>query len=380
MHSERKKQRGGSARWVFWGAIITVTLVFAGILAVAKMSQGSGKAVKHRVVDVRRRDVQKTLRLSGRVRPLKVADVKSPVSGRLVAFLVKQGEVVQKGQSIAVLEPDQSQSLLLEQARIEVRVRQIALQQADRDYVRSRELEKSGIAAHGDFERARDTYDTARESLALASAQLDILERQAPRGGHGAPGGFHLVAPVAGTVLAEQVAPGETIISGTSGLSAGGTVVMRIADVSSFVIHVDVGEIDALKVRPGLRTEISAAAEPGVKIRGHVASMAVEGTTAQSLTTYRAEIALDEPTHLLPEMSCDVDIVVAERPNVLAIPSSAVIRRGHETLVRKINSTAPTPIVTGLAGDEYIEITSGVSEGDRLEAQPVTIPSTGSRD
>ncbi len=345
-----------------WIAVMVAVLAFGAVAIPALRSSDAEDAPGDVVVAAAPHTVRRTLRLSGRVKPRSVADVKSPVSGRLVRFVVGEGDRVRAGAPLAVIEPDQSQALLLEQARVDVRLRKIALDQASRDYERLRQLTSQGIVAVGELERSRQAFDSARESLQLTSAQLQILERQVPRSGDG--GTFRLVSPVDGTALARQLSPGESIVSGTSGLG-GGTVVIRIADLSSFAIEVDISEADVLDVQPGQAAELRAA---GRTARGHVARVGVEGKTEQSLTTYRGEVLPDDPLPLLPGMTCDVDIILALKANTLAVPASAILREAGRAYV--LRSGTRTPVTTGLEGDDFVEITRGLRAGDRVSTNP----------
>jgi len=311
--------------------------------------------------------VTKTQRLTGFVQPVRTTDVQSPVSGRLLELFATDEGVVAAGEPIAAIEPNQQQSLLLSQARVDVKLRSVAYDRARRAAVRARELNQSGLLAARDMEDVESTLAEADATLRLAREQLTTIEKQLPETAQGHDRRFLLVAPVAGRVLPGDASPGEAIIAGTAGAANDGTIVARIVDTSRFLVRVDVNEIDILNISRGMRAAVKPVALRGRSVRGHVDRLGSEGTTTQSITVFPAEIAVDEAIPLLPGMSCDVDVIIAERTGVLAVPRSAVVQWRGSAAVYRHASKQPTPVETGLIGDDLVEITSGLRRGDVIE-------------
>jgi len=360
-----------------------VVVVIVAILALAAATTvfvysnnvKSSQSVRGHIVRAEHRDVTKTLRLIGKVRPRSTTEVKSPVSGQLLSFLFREGDRVDAGQPIAVIEPDQGQALLLGQARADLQLKLLALDSAQRDLDRARALAANGLIPNVDLERARNTYLSVRNTVDLARGQLTILERQTPQSTVGNRT-FHLVAPVSGVLLAPSISAGETIVAGTNTLAGGGTVVTKLADMSAFYVRVEISEIDILNLTVGIPAIIRPAAT-NRPIRGHLAHIGTEGTTVQNVTSYRGDVELDEPVALLPEMSADVDLIVAERKSVVAVPTAAVVRTAAgEAFVRDADTSRLVPVKTGLEGDDFTEIISGVTAGQTVEIVPVSSPST----
>jgi multidrug efflux pump subunit AcrA (membrane-fusion protein) len=128
--------------------------------------------------------------------------------------------------------------------------------------------------------------------------------------------------------------------------------------------------MDVLSVTAGMRALIMPMSLGGRRLRGHVGHIAVEGVTTQNITVFPTDIVVDEAATLLPEMACDVDVVVAERVNVVAIPTNALVRTPmDQTVVYKVGENNPTRVTTGLIGDTYSEVVDGLRRGD-----VVTVP------
>lgn len=124
--------------------------------------------------------------------------------------------------------------------------------------------------------------------------------------------------------------------------------------------------------------EITADAVEGKTYTGTVTSVSVAGTTAGGITTYPVTVRIDETDGLLPGMNVDAQIVLSQADDVLAIPSGAV-NRGDTVLItadspsaaNALDQEAPEGYVyvsveTGVSDDSYIEILSGLQEGDTV--------------
>ena len=116
------------------------------------------------------------------------------------------------------------------------------------------------------------------------------------------------------------------------------------------------------------------------------------GTSSSGVTTYPVTIRIDETDGLLPGMSVDATIELASAEDVLAIPSAA-LNRGDTVLVTADSPSAANgtlaesttedgedyysvEVTTGVSGDDYIEIVSGLQEGDTVAYIPTSSSSS----
>ena len=148
--------------------------------------------------------------------------------------------------------------------------------------------------------------------------------------------------------------------------------------------HVDVSiaESDVAQVQPEQLAQVTLDALGSEPITGTVTYIAPSATVVQNVTTYTIRVALpqDNPA-IRVGMSASVAIGVAEKKDVLLIPSSAVRTEGNKHIVRlktgssgKNDTFVDTQIRTGLANDVQTEVVSGLKEGDVIAAlgvQPV---------
>ena len=189
-----------------------------------------------------------------------------------------------------------------------------------------------------------------------------------------------ITAPITGTIVDKNYNAGET--------SESNQVLCTIYDLSYLTMTLSVDELDIANIAVGQSVTIVADAVEDTTYTGVVTKVSVAGTSSGSATTYPVTIRIDETDGLLPGMSVDATIELASAENVLAIPSAA-LNRGNTVLVTAdspsaVNGTLvestteggedyySVEVTIGVNGDDYIEITSGLQEGDTVAYIPTS--------
>lgn len=192
---------------------------------------------------------------------------------------------------------------------------------------------------------------------------------------------YTVTAPITGTIVDKNYNAGET--------SEANQVLCSIYDLSYLTMTLSVDELDISDIAVGQTVTITADAVEGRTYTGTVTKVSVAGTSSGSATTYPVTIRIDDTDGLLPGMSVDATIELAAAQDVLAIPSAA-LNRGNTVLVTAGSPSAANgtlveattedgedyysvEVTTGVIGDSYIEIVSGLQEGDTV----VYIPTSG---
>lgn len=281
---------------------------------------------------------------TGTIELVRTVEVKSTVAGEIIRLPIEAGAWVEKGQLMALIEPDPNQSLQLYQKRSSVERSKIDLDEEERNFNRQRTLFERKMLPARDFENAQMRLDRARSNLRLARLEMDILETKANLGEkrEGQPLNLdesRIQAPIEGIVIHRNVEIGEVVASGLSSYS-GGTVLFEIGDPSQMIVRGDIAEIDIGKLRTGLNVGIVVDAYPDTTYRGLVRWIAPVGQKKQGSTivTFDIEIEiLDSEPRLRQGMSCDLDIVFSRRDSALYLPVESVIelfddQDGEETV------------------------------------------------
>ena len=141
-------------------------------------------------------------------------------------------------------------------------------------------------------------------------------------------GDTDVIAPIAGTVIERLVEQGQ-VISSPMGDVGGGTLLLQMADLSRVRVRMLVDEIDIGKVQPGTTAKVSVAAYPNRPFEGAVLKIEPQAMAQQNVTMFPVLIDLDNSEGLLkPGMNADVELVVADRSDVLTVTNAALRTEG----------------------------------------------------
>ena len=214
---------------------------------------------------------------------------------------------------------------------------------------------------------------TLKDSLESAAISVENAQLTCQRA-RDALESYTITAPISGTVIEKNVKAGDKV----DGINSGSLAV--IYDLSCLILTMNVNELDIGKIQPGQQVELTAAALPGQTFRGVVDRVSINGTTTNGFTTYPATILVEEYGALKPGMNVSATIQGDTAAGVLTVPVEAV-SRGDKVLVAPKEAlaedgtlAAPSKleertVTLGLSDDHYIEITSGLAEGDTIAYQ-----------
>lgn len=215
----------------------------------------------------------------------------------------------------------------------------------------------TGDSVDNQIENARINLENAQSNVQNAADKLED---------------YQITAPISGTVVTKTAKAGDKVEGGSSG------ALCTIYDLSYLEMTMNIDELDIGSVAVGQTVEVTADAVEGKTYTGTVTRVSVAGTTSGGITTYPVTVRIDETDGLLPGMNVDAQIVLEQAEDVLAIPSGAV-NRGDTVLitadspsaVNALDQEAPEGYVyvsveTGVSDDSYIEILSGLQEGDTV--------------
>ena len=230
-------------------------------------------------------------------------------------------------------------------------------------------MDKGGVILTLASDSLEDSLQSAADSLRNAQLSLESRYDQLEN--------YTITSPIQGTVIDKNYKAGET--------SEAGKVLCSIYDLSYLTMTLSVDELDISDIAVGQKVEITADAVEGRAYTGVVTKVSVAGASSGGTTTYPVTVRVDETEGLLPGMNVDASITLQSASGVLAIPSGA-LNRGNTVLVTSDSPSAAngTPIEggeycsvrveIGASDSSYIEITSGLQEGDTV----AYIPTTGS--
>ena len=209
----------------------------------------------------------------------------------------------------------------------------------------------------------KDSLDKAQESVESAQSRLESTQDSYDN--------YTITAPISGQVITKNYKVGDNITKNTSNT----TVLAVIYDLSSLTFEMSIDELDISKVEVGQKVTVTADAYEGQIFSGTVTNVSLESTYSNGVSTYPVTVTMDEAGELLPGMNVDGVITLDQAEDVLSIPVDALMR-GNQVYIKDDTVTeqqGPVPagfraaeVETGLISDTYVEIKSGLSEGDTV--------------
>ncbi|HEV2216305.1 MAG TPA: HlyD family efflux transporter periplasmic adaptor subunit [Candidatus Dormibacteraeota bacterium] len=264
----------------------------------------------------------------------------------------------------------------------------LAKQQAD-----TMSGQRSINSAASQVTSAQDQLNTQTQTKPnqIASAQAQLASAQAAvQTAQQNLAATTLVAPMNGTVNAINGVVGESVGPGSGSTpEAPGTQAplpstgtsssfMVIGNDSGMEVVVPFAESDAARVAGNQDASVTFDAVPNVTITGKVIAVASSATVTSGVVNYYATISLDQGNASLKEgMTSNATVVVSSATNVLTVPDLAITRLGGQAYVNVYanGKEVRTPIETGVVGDTYTEVTSGLTEGEQIVIPSLRVPS-----
>ena len=385
---------------------VVVLAVLGGAAVFARRSGNSGIAVD--TVKVARVEaLQSFVTASGEIVATKYADIGSAVMGRLVELKVKEGESVKAGQVLARIDPVQASSSAdaaaasvgaleadARAAATQVRAAQASLEEARSrekeaaaSWIRAQELQRAGLLPQSEFDKASMAGTTAaaqvaaatasfeRAQQAQASAERRIAQGQAERTrARDALSKTEITAPIDGVITRLEVEQGEMVVMGVQ--NQPGTILMTVSDLSSVNAEVKVAEADVMRLSNNFPATVTLEALPSQKFTGRVVEIGASALpqigTQAAAREFRVKVRLEGAVSTLrPGLTCDTEILAAERQNALAVPLQAVVEKDGQTGVFVVRDGAVefTPVKTGIIGGLSIEV-DGIADGTEIVSGP----------
>jgi len=221
-----------------------------------------------------------------------------------------------------------------------------------------------------------DAVDSKQAAVESAQQSLDSTQDTIDN--------YTITAPIAGQVIKKSYKVGDKIGS-NSGSSSTSTTLATIYDMSQYTFSMSIDESDVSSITVGQSVNVTSDDVSGKTFQGTVTNISLESSVSNGVSTYPVTVTLATTSELLPGMNVDAEIVVASASDAICIPSDA-LQRGNkvyiqDSSVKSASGSVPAgfrsvDVTTGLTSTDYVQITSGVSEGDVVYVNASTASST----
>lgn len=359
---------------VIWITIIVVVLLAA--VAVIIKSSGNKDQNKLSTVKVEKRTIVEKALAIGTIDPEVEIAIKSKISGVVKTLFVDAGSPVKAGEPMLEIRPDPT-PLELAEAKRNVEMESIGLDNAQHEYERAQQLKEKGFTSDKDFEIVQKQFEQAKVRLEMAKEKLALLEKGKIRI---ADSNIETIikAPSEGYVLEKMINVGDPIVPLTS--YQPGTALFTVADMKQLIFKGTVDEIDVGKLQEGLAAEITIGALPGKPVKGVLDKISLKARKQDNATVFPVEIIVTphQGQVLRAGYSANANIIIQKKDSVLAIPERVVTFRNDSAFVnlpQGAQGKKEVYIKTGLSDAIYIEVISGLEQGQEVlekEVKPIT--------
>ena len=349
------------------------------IIVMAMRGKGKGdKPIPVTTDKAFRTNITQVVTATGKIQPEVEVKIAPEVSGEIIEIPVKEGQMVRRGQMLLRIKPDsyraqvESQQAALNGARAASVRNQAELKQAETEYRRIQKLYDDGLTSSSARDTAKTAYDSAKAALEGARYQIQQAEgglRQISE----ALSKTVIYSPSDGTVSSLTSRVGERVV-GT--IQFAGTEVMRIADLGHMEARVNVNENDVVDVKVGDTARISIDAYPDREVRGIVREIASTALTRnlgtqEEVTNFEVKISIPDPAvRLRPGMSATADIETATVKSVIAVPiQSVTVRRTDSALSPEEQERQRIREAERDKGDNRADVTNETQEKQKERAQ-----------
>jgi HlyD family secretion protein len=369
---------------------------------------------KVQTAPVERGNLTITITANGTVQPERSVNVSPKTSGILKALLVKEGDVVERGQILAYMDDSNLQGELRQaqgnlaaaqanrekvsagnrqedtaQAKAKLQDAEFVLRQAEADLRRNQLLSQSGAISRQAFDvaltardRAQAQVTQAQEALDLSNAGArseDIAEAQAQV--VAAQGAMQTIqaslndmvlrAPFSGVVSRKFADPGAFVTPTTAGSevsSATSSSILALASTNQ--IMTQVAEANIAQTRIGLAATIQVDAYPGETFTGKITQIATQSVVVQNVTSFEVKASVADPQRRLKSgMNVNVAFKAGELSNVLIVPTASIVQQPNAQgvfVAKDKNDPVFMPITVGTTVNDKTEVKSGLTGNEQV--------------
>lgn len=401
--------------------IIGIVILLLVLLVAGKSLGWFGKKDDSKAVEVKTVtpiNIFEKVSATGKIQPSTEVKISSEVSGEIIELPFKEGQMVNKGDLLVKVNPDLIQSALnrsqasYQNVQANLNQAEATLKEATANYERNKSLFERGVISKADWDKSIASYEgaiaaknSAYYSVQSAAATVNEARDNLAR--------TTIYAPINGTISLLSVELGERVV-GTQQMA--GTEILRVANLNSMEVLMDVNENDIVKVSVGDTSIVEVDAYPKREFSGVVTEIAnsAQGTlAADQVTNFKVKVRILESSYkdlkegkseeyspFRPGMTATVDIITEKRFNVLAVPISSVVIKTDTTAQKKsvaekykqvkitedeekfecvfvkVNNEAKLRVIkTGIQDNANIEIISGLKENDEVIIGPYNLVS-----
>lgn len=392
---------------IIW-ILVILAVIAAAAIGVGKMKKGD-KVTEITMEKVERGDITSIVVSTGKIHPEIEVKISSEVAGEIIELPVRDGQYVEKGDLLFVVNPDRLEAQVLQQeAALKTSHANSAgskaqMMQRELDIKRLQELFKKGFATQEQIDTGETQFEIATANYKATLFRIEQQEMSLKEAKDSLAKATTF-APMSGTIIRLAAELGDRVV-GTGQFE--GTEILRIANLDQIEVRVDVSEADIVAISTGDSATIEIDALPDVEFEAIVTEIANSAKKAaqnaqDQMTSFQVKAKLANPTaDIRPGMSATAEIKTKTVTDVIKVPIQSVTVRSrvevnkqlgkdkgdpkdkaeegkndkkkkkNDNLQRVVfkfidDKVTLVPVETGISDNRFIEIKSGVEADESV--------------
>ncbi len=391
-----------------WIGIALGTLI--AIMIVINLLRQRKSSTKVEAQKVEERELRAVVSASGKIRPKVNVDISANTGGKVVKLAVDEGQVVERGQFLMQIDPTPAEanvrqieaSIAAAQANLELD--KANLQQLKVEFERQEKLFEKKLTSEEILQKTRTTYNMQKLQIQAREQETNRLKAMLFSARHELSK-VNVHADISGVLTKRNIEEGENVFVGAFNNPA--TVLLTIADLSVIEAEVEVDETDVVDVRINQEASIEVDAYPDSSFKGivtkvgHSPILSTAGAQQQATSFEVVVLLIDSIPNVRPGLSCKAEITTGYRERAIAVPIQALTLRKLSELKpqekkkprRRLSNTEAVndttkekeiqgvfvikddevqfrEVKTGIAGDRFFEVLSGLEKNDEVVIGP----------
>ena len=357
---------------------------------------------------VKHATITQVVEATGKIQPQVQVKINAEVSGEIINLPVKEGDRVKRGQLLVRIKPDlyeadrEQSAANVNRSKAFLFQRQSDFKKIESEYQRQQQLFQKGLISEADLEAIKSTFEVAKSNIDAAKYDVENSQAMLNRSRENL-NKTSIFSPIDG-VVSQLISKSGERVSGSSFMQ--GTEIMTVSNLGVMEARVEVNENDVVLISIGDTARVEVDAYPDKTFNAIVYQIANTATTTglgtqEEVTNFEVRlIMIDKQGEFRPGMSCSARIETDRRANVLAVPLQSVTTRDQKKKLdeegmatrneeepdiaqpetKQKDKKRPDEVVfvvkdglarkkvvkTGISSDMYIEIISGVTDGEEI--------------
>ncbi|OPA80298.1 hypothetical protein BVG16_06065 [Paenibacillus selenitireducens] len=274
---------------------------------------------------------------TGTVSSVNKATVNSSETGKIASIKFKEGQKVKKGETLVTFETEDMTS--------QIQKSELQIQQKQMDY---EDLKKKYMDATEE-ERASMNTQIEQKKLDMQLAQIDLQDLKDKQAKSTV-----VTSPINGTIVTSAIHVGDQV--------SPNTVIAEITDYDNLESIVQVDELDVDKVKAGQKVQMTLDALSDQTVEGKVTAVSQEGTASNGVASFDVTVSITKNDSIKIGMSLQADIIVQSKENALVVPIEAVHQLGGKSFVQLASAAEGTTTGSTATGNKETGAAAAPSE------------------